>query len=140
MYASRSSARTDLDVVRSAFETILAETARAHPNECCGILIGHGERIERALPAANIHADPLGHFEIEHQALIDAHRATRGGGSEVVGYYHSHPIGIAQPSPTDRAEATGDGSVWAIADKGGVTFWRDGEGGFAALSYRVVRG
>jgi len=137
---STSSGRTGLVVVRAALESVITEAARAHPNECCGILIGHGERIERALPAANVHADPAGHFEIDPQALVDAHRAARAGGPEVVGYYHSHPTGIAKPSATDRAEASGDGRVWAITGAGGVTFWRDDEAGFAELSYTVVRG
>jgi proteasome lid subunit RPN8/RPN11 len=129
-----------LQLTRSALDTLLAETARAHPTECCGLLLGRGARIARAVPAANVHADPLSHFEIDPQALVDAHRAARAGGPEVVGYYHSHPNGAAEPSATDRAQASGDGRVWAIAGEGGVTFWRDDEGGFAALSYTVVRG
>jgi hypothetical protein len=31
--------------------------------------------------------------------------------------------------------AAGDGSIWAIAAAGDVTFWRDDEDGFVALSY-----
>ncbi len=133
-----SSERTDLVVVRMAFDTLLDHAARAQPNECCGILIGQGDEIERALPAANIHADPLGHFEIDPQALVDAHRAARVGGPEVLGYYHSHPAGLAEPSATDRAQAAGDGRVWVIVGEDGVTCWRDDEGGFAKLSYTIV--
>lgn len=126
------------EVSRIALDTVLTEAAHAYPNECCGLLLGCGERIGRAQPAANIHPDPLGHFEIDPQALVDAHRAARAGGPEVVGYYHSHPIGAAAPSATDRALASGDGRVWAIVGEGGVTFWRDDEGGFAELSYTIV--
>lgn len=129
-----------IEVSQTALNTLLAEAARAHPHECCGLLLGYGECIERAEPAANVHADPLDHFEIDPQALVDAHRAARVGGPEVIGYYHSHPAGAAAPSSTDRALASGDGRVWAIAGEGGVTFWRDDEGGFAALSYTVVEG
>ena len=54
-----------------------------------------------------------------------------------VGYYHSHPTGPAEPSATDRAQASGDGRVWAIVGEDGVTFWRDDERGFAPLSYAI---
>jgi proteasome lid subunit RPN8/RPN11/predicted GIY-YIG superfamily endonuclease len=138
--ASTSSGRTGLVVARTAIETILTEAARAHPNECCGLLLGRGESIDRVEPAANVHSDPLRHFEIDPQVLVDAHRAARAGGPRVIGYYHSHPTGFAEPSATDRELAAGDGRVWAIVGEGGVTFWRDDEGGFAALSYTVERG
>jgi proteasome lid subunit RPN8/RPN11 len=125
---------------RSVFDTLLAEAAKTHPEECCGILLGTGTHIDRAAPAANVHPDPARHFEIDPQALIDAHRGARAGGPEVIGYYHSHPTGNAEPSATDRAQAAHDGSVWAIVAGGDVTFWRDDEGGFAALSYTIVDG
>ena len=106
------------------------------PEECCGLLLGP-EAVEEARPAANMAPDPRRHFEIDPQALIDAHRAARAGGPPVIGYYHSHPAGPAAPSATDRAMASGDGRVWAIVGEGGVTFWRDDRDGFAPLPYTV---
>jgi predicted GIY-YIG superfamily endonuclease/proteasome lid subunit RPN8/RPN11 len=135
---STSSGRTDLSVERRILEMLLSEAAAARPRECCGILLGDGLRIARAVPAANVHARPETHFEIDPQALIDAHRAARSGGPQVLGYYHSHPNGLARPSATDRALAVADGKVWAIVAEGDVTFWRDGEEGFAALSYALA--
>jgi proteasome lid subunit RPN8/RPN11 len=126
-----------VSISQAVLGSILADAARAHPDECCGLLLGAGDLIECAVPAANIHPDPARHFEIDPQALVDAHRAARVGGPRLVGYYHSHPTGKAEPSAADRAEAAHDGSVWAIVADGGVTFWRDGEEGFAALSYTV---
>lgn len=117
---------------------LLAEAAAAHPRECCGILLGQGEKIERAFPAANVHSTPHSHFEIDPQALVDCHRAARQGGLEVLGYYHSHPNGLAEPSATDRAMSPADGAIWAIIAAGGVTFWRAGDAGFAALPYECA--
>jgi proteasome lid subunit RPN8/RPN11 len=128
----------ELELTRAALERILAEAARALPCEACGILLGHDRLIERAVPAANVHPTPRTHFEIDPQALVDAHRAARRGGPDVLGYYHSHPGGPAEPSATDRTMAAGDGRVWAIVGQGGVTFWRDDEDGFAKLSYSVT--
>jgi proteasome lid subunit RPN8/RPN11 len=129
-----------LTVSRVALAEMLAGAARAAPEECCGILLGRGSRIERAIPTANVAEDRTRHFEIDPQALVDAHRAARVGGPQVIGYYHSHPGGPAAPSTTDREQAAHDGSVWAIVGEGGVAFWRDGEPGFAALSYEVEDG
>lgn len=127
----------DISVTRSVLRAILAEAARAAPEEACGLLLGRGGRVRETRPTANCATDRLRHFEIEPQALIDAHRAARAGGPQVVGYYHSHPAGAAEPSVTDRALAGHDGRVWAIAAKGAVTFWRDEEAGFVPLSYAI---
>jgi desampylase len=128
----------EIELTRTALDRILAEAKRAVPQEACGLLLGQGRRVERVQPARNVHATPPTHFEIDPQALIDAHRAARQGGSQVIGYYHSHPTGPAQPSAADRAQGSGDGRIWAIAAGDDVTFWRDDESGFVALSYTAV--
>ena len=119
---------------------MLAEAARAHPEECCGLLLGKGHRIGEIRPAANVHSDPERFFEIDPQALIDAHRQARSGEQDMIGYFHSHPLGRPEPSATDRAHATGDGRVWAIVGEGRIAFWRDAKDGFEPLSYSVERG
>ena len=101
-----------------------SEASRAHPHECCGILLGEGDRITAIRPARNVHPRPATHFEIDPQALIDAHRAERGGGPKVLGYYHSHPTGLPEPSATDKASASGDGRIWAIISGDAVRLWR----------------
>jgi proteasome lid subunit RPN8/RPN11 len=128
----------DIEVTSEAL-TIMRQAARmTHPDEACGVLLGAGCRITEAHPARNVHAAPATHFEIDPQALIDAHRTSRSGGPQVIGYFHSHPVGEPAPSATDRASASGDGRVWAILAGDDVRFWKDGREGFAALSYTVV--
>lgn len=119
-------------------DALLAEAAAAHPAECCGILLGEGDGITAILPARNVHPHPMRHFEIDPQALIDAHRTARSGGPRVLGYYHSHPNGVARPSATDRAMAAADGAIWAIIAAGRITLWRSGDAGFEALPYVVA--
>ena len=97
-----------LVVTRQAIDCIFAEAAASHPLECCGLLLGKGDRIGEVRPAANIHPDPKRFFEIDPQTLIDAHRNARSGGPLLIGYYHSHPLGPPEPSATDRAHGTGD--------------------------------
>ncbi|MEN9683612.1 MAG: hypothetical protein RLZZ427_1363 [Pseudomonadota bacterium] len=113
--------------------TLREEATRAAPQEACGLLLGEAE-ITAVQPCRNVHPDPLQHFEIDPAALISAHRAARAGGAQVLGYYHSHPNGRAEPSATDRAAASGDGRIWAIVARGDVSFWHDQPGGFVKLS------
>lgn len=123
----------ELIVTSGALATLAAEAARAAPEECCGLLLGAGQ-IEAIVPARNVAATPRTHFEIDPAALIAAHRAAREGtGLPVLGYYHSHPAGRAAPSATDRAQASGDGLVWAIIGADETSFWRDTANGFAPL-------
>ena len=127
----------DIRVARAVLDRLLAEAARVAPRECCGILLGRDGLIEAASPAPNVAAEPHRHFEIDPQALIDAHRTARNGGPSIVGYFHSHPEGPGEPSATDHARAAHDRSVWAIICEDAVTFWCDDEHGFTALSYTV---
>lgn len=124
-----------VEVSSEVEQAMLAHAAAAHPREACGLLLGADARIASATLAANVHPEPETHFEIDPQALVDAHRAARAGGPEVVGYWHSHPRGSADPSATDRAHASADGRVWAIVGEGKVGWWRDTAEGFVALSY-----
>ncbi|MBZ6380136.1 Mov34/MPN/PAD-1 family protein [Sphingomonas sanguinis] len=106
-----------LDFIRTA--------AAASPDwEVCGLLLGEGDRIDGAQACANVAAEPWHRFEIDPAALIAAHRAARAGGAGVIGHYHSHPTGLAEPSPRDAADAAPDGSIWLIAGGGQVTAWR----------------
>lgn len=127
----------ELRVTRAVIEHIRAAAAGAAPEECCGLLFGTRGVIRHAQRTKNVAADRRRHFEIDPQALVDAHRAARAGGPAIVGYYHSHPTGQPEPSATDRAHAPHDGNVWAIAAQGAVAFWRDDEEGFVALPYGV---
>lgn len=126
-------------VTSAVLEELLAEARAAHPHEACGLLFGIGTEITAHLPAANIHPTPHTRFEIDPQALIDAHRAMRGGGPRVAGYYHSHPSGPPAPSATDHALAAEDGMTWAIVGEGCVTLWRAGDRGLTPLPYRVLQ-
>ncbi len=136
----------EIEVTSGALATLGQEAADAAPAECCGLLFGArgaggALRITRAQPATNVAANPLTRFEIDPAALIAAHRAARSAaGPALLGYYHSHPNGLPRPSATDAAQASGDGSIWAIVAAGAVSFWRDADGGFEALSTRLVDG
>lgn len=105
-------------------QQLLSEAAAAFPRECCGLLFGTSDRIDRAQPCANVAADPIRTFEIDPAALIAAERAARSGGQGLIGYYHSHPNGRAEPSPCDASEAARDDRLWLIVAGNTITAWR----------------
>jgi len=125
-------------VSSQVLEALRQHAARAHPRECCGLLLGQGTTIATALPAANVHPAPQTHFEIDPQALVDAHRQARSGGPQVLGHYHSHPTGAIEPSATDRAQAAQDGVAWAIVAGDAIGWWLDAPDGFTRLPYATI--
>ena len=99
--------------------------ARTDPTvERCGLLLGQGAQITGYQPARNIADNPERAFELDPAALLAAHRAARNGGPAVIGHYHSHPDGPAQPSPRDAAAAGGDGQLWLIVTASDWSLWR----------------
>ncbi|WP_334185766.1 M67 family metallopeptidase [Novosphingobium sp.] len=128
----------NVEVTSDVIARLHEESLSAHPEECCGILTGEGERIEAAIPAANVAAQPTHHFEIDPATLLAAHRAARMGGPNVLGYYHSHPVGHPVPSATDCEHSTGDSRIWAIIADGQVAFWRDTGNGFSPITCHIV--
>ncbi len=135
---STSSGQTEPVVTRDVLERLRQQARAARPQECCGLLLGESGHIAAIRPAANVHPAPDTHFTIDAQTLIDAHRDARGGGLQIVGYYHSHPNGLARPSATDRQHAAGDGRIWAIIADDTISFWRDAENGFISLSCTIA--
>ena len=124
----------DFAITRGAMAAMREHAAAAHPHEACGLLLGAARAIVEARVCANVASDPTRHFEIDPTALIAAHRAARAGGPAILGYYHSHPTGDANPSATDLAMAAHDGRIWAIVGAGQVRFWHDLQQGFEPLS------
>jgi desampylase len=128
-----------LQVTSGVIGDLCEDALRTAPEECCGLLLGTGETIERALPTRNVAAEPLRHFEIDPAALLAAHKAARAGAPQVLGYYHSHPTGNPVPSATDVENSTGDLRIWAIVAGAEVAFWRDTGDGFEQIEPVIAR-
>lgn len=113
-----------LEISSILLARLLAEARAAPGVEICGLLFGTAGRIDAAEACANVAADPARTFEIDPVALFAAHRRARRGGPAVIGHYHSHPTGRAEPSATDAASAMGDGAVWLILAGEAARAWR----------------
>ncbi len=105
--------RRPVAVTAAVIDAVLAHAADADPREACGLLIGHGGRIDRAVRARNLAALDT-RYEIAPEDHFAAVRAARDQRLEVVGAYHSHPGSPAVPSATDR-EAAFAGFLFVIA-------------------------
>ena len=106
----------------SLCDQLLIEARAAFPAECCGLFEGvrdgEGAHIMALHPSPNRSPEPEAAFEIDpavHFALL---RALQGTGRAVVGCYHSHPTGKAEPSARDRANGCETGFVWIIIATG----------------------
>jgi proteasome lid subunit RPN8/RPN11 len=101
----------------------LADRIRKHgaetfPHECCGALLGRdagsgdtdGTETPREIlglfPLMNRRDDsPRNRFSVTSEDVMDAEKAAREHGFDVVGWYHSHPDHPARPSEFDREHA-----------------------------------
>lgn len=128
-----------LDISSAAIARILAAAVASPDREICGLLLGAGDAIEEARACPNVAADPARRFELDPAALLAAHRAARGGGPAIVGHYHSHPSGLAEPSRCDADSAAADGAIWLIVAGGEVRAWRAVESGAVQGRFDPVR-
>ena len=118
---------------RRAWNGVIADARRRHPEECCGLLLGRrSPRVwiaNQIVCSLNIAADPRTAFQIDWNLLAHTLRRTQGTRREIIGSYHSHPNGLAAPSEADRRRAW-PGHVCLIvalaADAPILTAWRPG--------------
>jgi len=99
---------TTLTISRELADKIRAHGAETYPHECCGALLGKDEprEIRGLFPMINRRDDsPRNRFSVAPQDVVDAEKAARQQGLDVVGWYHSHPDHPARPSQYDRDHA-----------------------------------
>lgn len=107
---------------RSARETILGHARDASPAEACGLLGGlEGEdpTVLTAIPTPNVASVPARRFEIDPEALLAGRDAIHAADQVLLGFYHSHPQGPAEPSATDESLARWADTYTLIASLSG---------------------
>jgi proteasome lid subunit RPN8/RPN11 len=103
---------------RLLIEAMIQAARAAYPEECCGLLVGQGNRVTRLVPTHNVHETPRRFFTIDPAVQFATLRDLRDlkNGEEVIGHYHSHPDGPAEPSARDLAEAADPEALWIVID------------------------
>src|SRR5207247_9067125 len=102
------------------------------PHECCGTLVGQGERVTATFPLPNKTDEaPRRRFMVQPSDYRLAEQRVAELGGELLGFYHSHPDHPAQPSQYDLDHAwptfayvivavaggrAGDMTVWFLKD------------------------
>jgi proteasome lid subunit RPN8/RPN11 len=100
-------------IVQPVLDEVLAHAREDAPRECCGVLIGSGDRVVQSVRARNL-ADGTTRFLIDPRDHINAIRDARSRQLDVIGFYHSHPRSRAYPSETDIAESGYAGALHLI--------------------------
>ncbi|MEZ5332259.1 MAG: M67 family metallopeptidase [Thermoanaerobaculia bacterium] len=103
--------------------------------EVCGVVLGRrgrdgARRVALARPVRNAAQDRRRAYVLAPDELVEAMRSARESGLELLGYYHSHPTGSAEPSASDREHAWPDVSYLILA--------LDSGGGLLARSWRLA--
>lgn len=98
------------DQIRRA---MLAHSAWAYPDEACGLLAGDRERVGLVFCLTNRAASP-NRYKVDPREHYGAMRYAERQEMEIIGAWHSHPNGPAEPSATDVAEAPGGDWVTVV--------------------------
>ncbi len=122
-----------LRIDRNQMKRIEWHAIREFPYECCGLLIGEVEGEEavvlETIETRNVHeGDRRVRYQVDPMMYYEAEKRAEEEGLEVIGVYHSHPLGRPEPSVIDLENAVPgffyiivsvrDGSI------GGASAWR----------------
>ncbi|MFW6383950.1 MAG: Mov34/MPN/PAD-1 family protein [Halodesulfurarchaeum sp.] len=87
---------------------IVGHARAAAPAEACGLLGGRDAdpaTVTVAIPTPNVADRPRDRYVVDPEALVAGHDALEADGQALLGFYHSHPRGPAEPSAIDRERA-----------------------------------
>ena len=138
-------------VLTSAQAALLAQMAEAaYPREACALLVGRAAvsvAVSEIVAGNNVAATPEREFEFDpavHIALLRRLREAKAP-ERLVGHWHSHPDGRAEPSAQDAAMVNDPSLIWlisAVSDgEAGMpqAFRPQAGGGFAPVPLDIVQ-
>jgi proteasome lid subunit RPN8/RPN11 len=105
-----------LTISATLADELLAHARAEVPNEACGVLAGSlATRTATAYhPARNADASPYV-YTVHPDDLVRIVMGLDDRGEDLVAIFHSHTHTPAEPSPTDRRQATYPDSVYLLA-------------------------
>ena len=95
---------------RDLLDQTIAHARAEYPNECCGLLAGRGDVVERVYSLPNADRSPVS-FRIDPTDELAVFLEIDRVGLELVGVFHSHTHSAAYPSETDIRFAPAVGPV-----------------------------
>ena len=124
--------RDDVEKLKSMAQT-------GYPFEACGILVGEKQGgVHHVLSVKETRnvcpKNKRDSFELDLTAFLKEEKAARHAGLDVLGFWHTHPDGIATPSPKDLSDAWPEYSytIIGVNQFGVIDFrsWRAGKNDF----------
>lgn len=100
-------------IPKTIYDRMLAQAKSEAPNECCGLLGGLKNTVDRIFPMTNIHHSPT-LYMIDPKEQFAVFKALRNDGVDLLAIYHSHPQTAAYPSSTDVRMAYYPEAVYII--------------------------
>jgi len=96
-----------LSIPADVHEAIVSHAREEAPRECCGLLLGAGRQVVRAVRTRNA-LDSTTRFLVDAADHFAVLREARASGLSIIGAYHSHPTSPPVPSGRDLEEAAYD--------------------------------
>ncbi|WP_373475740.1 Mov34/MPN/PAD-1 family protein [Sphingorhabdus sp.] len=127
-----------LRISRKHVSDLLRWAEDAGNKECCGLLMGRNNYVSEVELCENVAVHPETHFEIGAAVLLSRHKLAREDGSPILGYFHSHPNGLAQPSSADLENAAADDRFWVIIAGANVTAWQPKAKGQRVVEFESI--
>lgn len=121
-----------LTFTRSQWRGMLKHIAAELPREACGFFAGYGNRVDRVIPITNT-AQSRTRFKMDPSEQIQALMEFESAGYDLLGIYHSHPLGPDQLSRRDLEEITYPEAVYLL-------FYRWPGGEWDARVFQAVDG
>lgn len=102
---------------KNQIEILKKHSEQNSPNEACAILFGSNASdqviIKEIFLAKNIDESPV-NFTISNEELIAAYGSAEKMKIDVSGIFHSHPVSVPYPSPTDKKYMEINPIPWVI--------------------------
>lgn len=135
-----------LTITAALADELLAHARIEAPNEACGILAGSvaSGKATAYHPARNADASPYV-YTVHPDDLVRIVMGLDDRGEDLVAIFHSHTHTPAEPSPTDRRQATYPDAIYLLAslsdpDAGpmeALRAWRIRDGAATEVGLRV---
>jgi len=87
-------------IPKTIFEKMVEHAKKEQPLECCGILSGKGETVEKSFELKNAEEGPV-RYSMSPLDQMKVFEEMEKESMEMIAIYHSHPRTIPFPSETD---------------------------------------
>jgi len=122
-----------LTITAAVDEAIRMHGQETYPHECCGALVGRGDRVTGIVALPNTTEEgPRRRFLVRPSDYREAEHQAGELGAELLGFYHSHPDHPARPSQYDLDHAWPTFAYIIVAVSGAGLARHGAEGATAA--------